>query len=88
MKMRDAMEEPANFEAWARLLICRKVPVEYQELVNPDVVRDGAEILKRGEAFEVHVSETTKGTREPSAAGEGQKNKQVFVSPFPSFGRQ
>ena len=37
------------------MLIVRKVPEDYARFVNVEVVRCGAEILKRGEGFEVHL---------------------------------
>lgn len=83
MKIRSAKDENADFEAWARLLICRKVPGQYQQLVNSEVVRDGAVILKHGEAFEVRVCD-----RGPTNPGHGTQamsfvNKRVVVTPFP-----
>jgi hypothetical protein len=58
-----------DYEAWARLLISRKVPDRYRHLVNSDVVGRGATILKLGEAFEVHV--------------EKQADGQISVTPLP-----
>ena len=55
MKTGNGKDENTNFEAWARLLIERKVPSQFQNLIDPEVVDRGAEILKRGEAFEVRV---------------------------------
>ena len=65
--------ENTDFEAWARLLICRKVPDGYQNLVDAVVVHHGADILKRGDAFEVRIRERG-GV---SARGE------ILVTPFP-----
>ena len=44
-----------DYEAWASLLLNRKVPPGCGHLIKPDVVKRGAAILKAGAAFEVHV---------------------------------
>lgn len=85
MKTRSANDESADFEAWARLLICRKVPVQYQDLINSEVVRDGAEILKQGEAFEVHVYESTNAVPKRSVAAGNLTDKRIIVTPFPPY---
>ena len=66
--------ENTDFDAWAKLLICRKVPDGYQQLVNTEVIHDGAEILKRGDAFEVRIRQRR------GVSGRGE----VFVTPFPN----
>ena len=64
----------ADFEAWARLLICRKVPDGYQQMVDSEVIHHGAEILKRGDAFEVRIRERR------GVSGRGE----ILVTPFPN----
>lgn len=51
------MSQPLDidFEAWASLLLNRKVPQCYNHLITREVIRRGASILKDGGAFEVHV---------------------------------
>ncbi|HLX68037.1 MAG TPA: hypothetical protein VKV04_00275 [Verrucomicrobiae bacterium] len=63
-------DKTSDFEEWARLLICRKLPDAYQHLINSEVVHDGAAILQRGDAFEVRISDQ-------------QAHQQVLVTPFP-----
>lgn len=70
MNMLLTKDEPLDFEEWARLLLCRKVPDAYHHLINSEVVHDGAAILQRGDAFEVRVSEQ-------------RAHEHVFVTPFP-----
>jgi hypothetical protein len=74
MKTRSTNQDDKKFEAWAKLLICRKVPDGFRDVVNSDVVHEGAVILKYGGAFEVHIREQSPGVAE----------KRVFVTPFPS----
>lgn len=70
MKTLRTKDETLDFEEWARLLICRKVPDAYHHLVNSEVIHDGAAILQRGDAFEVRISEQ-------------RAHQEVFVTPFP-----
>lgn len=70
MKTR-AKDEHLDFEAWARLLICRKVPDSYHHLINPEVVHNGAAILEHGDAFEVRIAD-----RAP--------HEEILVTPFPA----
>jgi len=80
MKTFSAKDKSTNFEAWARLLICRKVPDGYQHLINSEVVRAGAEILKDGEAFEVRVDSTAKAM---SDAPMNLLDTRIIVTAFP-----
>ena len=81
MKTPSAKDEKnTDFEAWARLLICRKVPGQYQQLVNSEVVHDGAVILKHGDSFEVRVCD--RGPTNPEH-DMSFMNKRVVVTPFP-----
>lgn len=69
-----------DFEAWAQLLIRRKLPDRYQHLINSEVVQRGATILKSGEAFEIHVEgEAESATRESTA--------YILVTPLPPVHR-
>jgi hypothetical protein len=70
MKTR-ANDEHLDFEAWARLLICRKVPDNYQHLINSDVVHNGATILEHGDAFEVRITDRA-------------AHEEILVTPFPT----
>jgi hypothetical protein len=73
MKLQSARNESMDFEEWARLLICRKVPDGYQRLVDSKVVSRGAAILKCGDAFEVRICERA----------ESPEKKQIVVDPLP-----
>jgi hypothetical protein len=70
------MNTQTDFEAWAKLLITRKVPEDCGHLINPEVVGSGADILKSGGAFEVHLQPPAAQCK--SAAG------RIFVTPIPS----
>jgi hypothetical protein len=74
MKTICASDENLDFEAWARLLICRKVPDGYHHLINSEVVHDGAAILQSGDAFEVRIRERP-------------EQEQILVTPFPTVVR-
>ena len=74
----------SDFEEWARLLICRKVPDNYRDLVDPEVIHSGADILKRGDAFEVHICDC-EGC---STTSTDESDKKVFVTPFPERAHQ
>ena len=73
MRLLNASDENMDFKEWARLLICRKVPEDYQYLVNSEVVNRGADILKCGDAFEVRIRNRV----------ESPEKKQIVVDPFP-----
>jgi hypothetical protein len=70
MKIQQSSNEHLDFEAWASLLIHRKVPDNYQHLINSEVVHDGAAILERGDAFEVRIADRA-------------AHLEVLVTPFP-----
>jgi hypothetical protein len=50
------------------------VPDGYQQMVNSEVIHHGAEILKRGDAFEVRIRERR------GVSGRGE----ILVTPFPN----
>jgi len=75
------MNSETDFEEWAKLLIIRKVPRNFTRLRGPDVIHSGADILKRGESFEVHLESTAAAALSSSAPG------RVFVTPMPHFHR-
>jgi len=80
------MSAQTNFEAWAKLLITRKVPEDLMHLINSEVISSGADILKRGESFEVHLEAPmaqSSGAAAYMASGRGR----VFVTPLPHFFR-
>ena len=68
------MKTQTDFEEWAKMLIVRKVPESFSHLIDSHVIDSGADILKRGDAFEVHW--------QPSAAQ--CESARVFVTPMPS----
>lgn len=70
------MNIQTDFEAWAKLLITRKVPEDCGHLIDSEVIDSGADILKSGGAFEVHLPEPTAQCR--SAVG------RIFLTPIPS----
>ena len=65
-----AKNETLDFEAWAILLLWRKVPDTLHHLISSEVVHDGAAILQRGDAFEVRVRD-------------GAAHEEISVTPFP-----
>ena len=71
-----------DFEAWARTLIVRKVPEDFVGLVNFEVVRCGAEILKRGHGFEVHLE--PERSNNPHSPRLSTLRCRILVTPFPS----
>lgn len=81
MKTVDTRDENTAFEAWAQLLISRKVPERYRHFIDQEVVGEGAAILKRGEAFEVLVfgcrMDAAGGSPEPCVDG------RISVAPIP-----
>ncbi len=48
-------QRATDFQAWADLLIERKVPDRYKHLIRHDLAECGAAILKEGGAFEIRV---------------------------------
>jgi hypothetical protein len=71
MKMLRTKDDTLDFEAWAIMLLWRKVPDSYHHLINSEVVHDGAAILQRGDAFEVRVRD-------------GAAREEILITPFPS----
>ena len=69
-----------DFEAWARMLIARKVPEDSARFINSEVVRSGAEILKRGQGFEVHLLEADIA----GMLGPGVSVRRITVTPLVS----
>ena len=63
------MKTQTDFEEWSKLLLTRKVPQNFNHLINSEVIHSGAEILKRGDAFEVHWETPT-------------ARERVFVTPM------
>ncbi len=63
------MKTQTDFEEWARLLIARKVPQNFSHLIDSEVIDSGADILKRGDAFEVHWQ---------------TEQSRVYVTPMPA----
>lgn len=68
------MKTQSDFKEWARVLIVRKVPENFSHLIDSTVIDSGADILKRGDAFEVHWQ--TSATQPESKGG------RVFVTPM------
>ena len=71
-----------DFEAWARMLIARKVPEDSARFINSEVVRSGAEILRRGQGFEVHLLDPEAATV-PGAGASSLHGRRISVTPFP-----
>jgi hypothetical protein len=70
------MNTQTDFEAWAKLLITRKVPEDCSHLIDSEVIDSGADILKSGGAFEVHL---------PSPAAQCRSvSGRIFLTPIPS----
>jgi hypothetical protein len=75
------MNTQTNFEEWAKLLINRKVPNDFSHLIDSEVIHTGADILKRGDAFEVHLEGVSAGLSAHLASTQGR----IFVTPMPHF---
>jgi len=71
-----------DFEAWARMLIARKVPEGSARFINSEVVRSGAEILKRGQGFEVHLLDA-EAASVPGVSASHVGGHRIAVTPFP-----
>ena len=71
MKTLRTKDEILDFEAWAIMLLWRKVPDSHHHLINSGLVHDGAAILERGDAFEVRLRD-------------GAAREEIFVTPFPA----
>jgi hypothetical protein len=74
------MNTQPDFEAWAKLLIARKVPQNFSHLIDPDVIHSGADILKHGGAFEVHLEQPSRVSN-PMARSESCPAR-IFVTPI------
>jgi len=74
------MNTQTDFEAWAKLLITRKVPEKFSHLINAEVVYSGADILKHGGSFEVHLEQPSRipNFKAPSESAWGR----IFVTPI------
>lgn len=77
------MNTQVDFEEWAKLLITRKVPDNFGDLIDSEVIRSGAEILKHGDAFEVHLEAVSADMTAHLASTQGR----IFVTPIPHFTR-
>jgi hypothetical protein len=77
------MNTQIDFEEWAKLLITRKVPDNFGHLINSEVIHSGAEILKHGDAFEVHLEGMPPGTTAHLAS----THERIFVTPMPRLAR-
>ena len=76
-------EEKTDFETWAKLLIRRKVPDDYQHLINSEVIKSGEIILKRGDAFEIHIRLDKAGESVPQSSTANSRDAQILVTPLP-----
>jgi hypothetical protein len=70
------MNTQTDFEEWAKLLITRKVPEDFGHLIDSEVIDSGADILKSGGAFEVHLQLPAEQCKLTSG--------RIFVTPIPS----
>ena len=76
-------EKETDFETWAKMLIRRKVPDDYQHLINQEVIKDGEIILKRGDAFEIHIT-----PRNPAGSSTAKsRDAEILVTPMPHLPR-
>lgn len=69
-----------DFEAWAKMLISRKVPEDSARYINSDVIRSGAELLRQGQGFEVHLLDSEIA---PGFGAAGLSRNRITVTPFP-----
>lgn len=76
------MNVQTNFEAWAKLLITRKVPGDFSHLIDSEVIHSGADILKHGGAFEVHLEQASH--RGQTAVSWESTRGRIFVTPIAS----
>lgn len=75
-------EQKTDFETWAKMLILRKVPDDYQHLINQEVIKDGEIILRRGDAFEIHIR-TEKGKDSPAhSSAADSRGAEIYVTPL------
>ena len=49
-------EETPNWHQRANLLLSLQVPRRYRYLITPALLEEGAEILRKGQTFEVHLN--------------------------------
>ena len=77
------MNTQTDFEKWAKLLLTRKVPRNFSHLIDSEVIHSGADILKRGDAFEVHFE----GLPLNATAQTPSMRGRVFVTPIPHVSR-
>ena len=76
-------EQKTDFETWAKILIRRKVPDDYQHLINREVIKDGEIILRRGGAFEIHITPRNPAGSSTATARDGE----ILVTPMPHLPR-
>jgi len=76
-------EEKTDFENWAKLLIRRKVPDDYQHLIDSEVIKTGEIILKRGDAFEIHIRLQKSGESSTPSPVAKSRSAQILVTPLP-----
>ena len=74
-------EQETDFETWAKLLICRKVPDDYQHLIDREVIKNGELILRRGDAFEIHIRPPNSEKSTSSVAK--SRDAEILVMPLP-----
>ena len=76
-------EQETDFETWAKLLICRKVPDDYQHLIDREVIKDGELILRRGDAFEIHIRPPNSEKSTSSSSVTKSREAEILVMPMP-----
>ncbi|HWD91543.1 MAG TPA: hypothetical protein VG938_04255 [Verrucomicrobiae bacterium] len=80
-------EQETDFQTWAKLLIHRKVPDDYQHLINEEVIHEGEIILRRGDAFEIHFRSQAPGKSDDQPATAKMRDTQILLTPLPRLQR-
>jgi len=75
-------EQKTDFETWAKLLIRRKVPEDYRHLINQEVIHNGEIILKRGDAFEIHIRPRKSEESSTRPATAKSRHAEIQVTPL------
>lgn len=59
--MPSSGKDNPNWRNQANFLIGLKVPYRYRYLITPELVEEGAELLRKGQSFEVNIDENSLG---------------------------
>jgi len=80
-------EQETDFQTWAKLLIRRKVPDDYQHLINQEVIHNGEIILRRGDAFEIHIRPRTEKQSPARSSAANSRGAEIQLTPLTYPGR-